>query len=92
MGINVNVRHSKSVAIGVKYLVPTNTRGARVKAFVKAGKKVVHKIEMPWDYEVENFINYCNAAKKLAEKFYYAGNLVGGWFGDEYVCVFEKCN
>ena len=31
-------------------------------------------------------------SKKLVEKMHWSGNLVGGWLGDEYVCVFEKWN
>ena len=90
--MEVNVRDSRSVAIGVKYIGPTNTKGSRVKAFVKSGTRMINKIEMSWDYEFDNPTNYCNAAKKLVEKMHWRGNLVGGWLGDEYVCVFEKWN
>lgn len=90
--MDVNVRDSKSVAIGVKYICPTNTRGAKVKAFVRSATRMIHKVEIPWDHEFDNSVNYCNAAKMLVEKMHWSGNLVGGWLGDEYVCVFEKWN
>lgn len=90
--LKANVRDSRNVAIGVKYIGPTNTKGSRLKAFVKDHKKSIHTIFIPWDYELERSENYSNAAKRLAEKLGWNGNLVGGWFGNEFVCVFEKLN
>lgn len=51
-------------AILTKYLAPTNSRGARIKATCERGS-----ITIPWSYEMRNSDSHIHAAKKLVEKF-----------------------
>lgn len=65
-------------AISVKYLGPTNHRGARMVARCEAGS-----LTMPWDYGVSverNAVAACEAllAKLGWEGAYYGGLLPGG--------------
>ena len=48
-------------AITTKYLAPTNTRGARVKATAAAGS-----VTIPWDYAYDGSTNHYAAARSLA--------------------------
>ena len=48
-------------AITTKYLGPTNTKGARVKASYP-----YESLTVPWDYALSTFENHANAAKSLA--------------------------
>jgi len=50
-------------AIVTKYLGPTNSRGARVKAFCDAGG-----ITVPWDYALDTEGNHDRAARALIQK------------------------
>jgi len=50
-------------AIVTKYLCPTNTRAARVKATADAGS-----ITAPWDYALDTCANHRAAALALANK------------------------
>ena len=50
-------------AITTKYLAPTNTRGARIKATAQAGS-----ITIPWDYSHEAIGNHYKAACELARR------------------------
>ena len=47
-------------AITTRYLGPTNTRGARVKATCEAGTHTVS-----WDYALSSFENHAAAARAL---------------------------
>lgn len=60
-------------AITTKYLGPTNTRGARIKATCDAGSLTVH-----WDYALNPSRNHAAAAQALAEKLGWTGRYVGG--------------
>jgi hypothetical protein len=51
-------------AITTKYLAPTNTRGARIKATAAAGS-----ITIPWDYALNACENHHAAACALARKY-----------------------
>lgn len=51
-------------AILTKYLAPTNTRGARIKASCERGS-----ITVSYPYEMRNSDSHVEAAKKLVEKF-----------------------
>lgn len=59
-------------AIVTKYLGPTNTRGARVKATADAGSVIIG-----WDHALNSDQNHTRAARKLAEHF--------GWFEAPFV-------
>lgn len=82
----MNVVESKFKTIGVKYLSATNTRGARVKAYIPNTK---NKIVRNWNYALDNE-NYCEVAKELAEKMGWGGELIGGFFKNEMVFVFKN--
>ena len=51
-------------AIVTKYLGPTNTRGARIKATAQAGATY-----LSWDYALDTSANHRAAAIALANKF-----------------------
>jgi len=48
-------------AITTKYLAPTNSRGARIKATAAAGS-----ITIPWDYACDGSTNHYAAARAFA--------------------------
>lgn len=85
-----DVKDSYHRAIGVKYVPATDTKGTRLKAFVKFESEVTNKLVVSWDYELDVSTNYCNAAKKMAEKMGWKGNMIGGVLGKEYVFVFNQ--
>lgn len=60
-------------AIVTKYIGPTNYRGARIKATASAGS-----ITVPYAYELEIQAAHRAAARALADKFGWAGDMVGG--------------
>ena len=64
-------------AIQTKFLGPSETRGARVKAWIESGSHVV-----PWDHGLEVADNHVAAARKLAELLKWSGRLVGGTLSD----------
>lgn len=66
-----------SQAILTKYLGPTNTRGARVKAYAQAGS-----VTIPWSDELDVDANHLKAATCLAFKFGWKGTLIGGGLPD----------
>lgn len=51
-------------AIVTKYLSPTNTRGARVKATAQAGS-----VTIPWDHALNSEDNHTEAARRLMERY-----------------------
>lgn len=51
-------------AITTKYLAPTNTRGARIKASCSRGS-----ITISYPYEMRNSDGHVHAAKQLIQKF-----------------------
>lgn len=72
-------------AIMTKYLGPTNTMGARVRATAGAGS-----VTVAWDHGLSVEKNHDRAAKALAKKFGWTGRLEGGGLpsGDGNVYVF----
>lgn len=56
-------------AIETRYLGPTNSRGARVKASCEAGS-----VTVPWDHALDSIANHDAAARALIFKL--------GWDGD----------
>lgn len=70
-------------AIVTKYIGPTNHRGARIKATASAGS-----ITVPYAYELEIQAAHEAAARALADKFGWVGNMVGGGTLDGYCFVF----
>lgn len=61
-------------AIQTKFLAPTNTRGARVKAFCRAGSMIT-----PWDHSQDVAENHHEAAEALARRLDWS--LKGTGFG-----------
>lgn len=62
-------------AITTRYLSPTNTRGARIKARAAAGAVIVD-----WDHSLDVELNHWAAAKALAIKFSWALTI---WIGGQ---------
>lgn len=65
-------------AIQTKFIGPTETRGARVKAWVKG-----HAATVSWDHGLEVVDNHASAARKLVASLEWDGRLVGGTLPDE---------
>jgi hypothetical protein len=63
--------------ITTKYLGPTNSRGARVKAKAQAGS-----VTVSWDDALDANENHDAAALALATKYGWRGTLVGGGLPD----------
>lgn len=70
-------------AIVTKYIGPTNHRGARIKATAFAGS-----ITVPYAYELGIPAAHEAAARALADKFGWVGDMVGGSTLDGYCFVF----
>jgi hypothetical protein len=68
----VNQRSMRQ-AIMTKYLCPTDTRGARVKASCEAGSVIV-----TWDHSLNIDQNHTRAASALAHKLGWDGPMAGG--------------
>lgn len=64
-------------AIITKYLPPTNSRGARVKAKCYAGS-----VTIPWDDALDVDDNHTAAAVALCKKLGWRGELHGGGLPD----------
>lgn len=66
-------------AIRVKFLPPTNSKGARVKAIAQAGS-----VTLPWDYELDAGPNHYAACLALMAKFDWQKyhEVRGGWDDD----------
>lgn len=73
-------------AITIKYLGPTNTRGASYKATSSSGKSVT----VSKDYEHGEAQNAIRAAKALGAKLGWSGEMVLGSTKDGYVAVFAS--
>lgn len=69
----VTIKDSYKVAIETKYLGPTNTKGARIKAFTD-GASIIKS----YDDSLTSFDNKAEAARALCEKLGWEGSLVGG--------------
>ena len=69
-------------AIVTKYLGPTNTRGARVKASCEAGSLTVS-----WDYALNPEDNHKAAARALIRQLGWEGNWVMGSLAPGFVFV-----
>ena len=54
---------SSSAIITTKFLGPTNSRGARIKASCQAGS-----ITVPWDHSLDSSLCHAKAVKALIEK------------------------
>lgn len=70
--------------ITTKFIGPSNTRGARVKATTASGMSHV----VPYDYEMGNK-SYAVAALALARKLGWSGSLIEGDTRDGKVFVFS---
>ena len=60
-------------AIVTKYLGPTDTKGARIKATGYSGS-----ITIPYDHSLSGRAVHRKAAEALCEKFGWTGRLIGG--------------
>lgn len=65
-------------AIQTKFIGPSETRGARVKAWVNGNAATVS-----WDHGLEVVDNHASAARKLVASLGWPGRLVGGTLPDE---------
>ncbi len=72
--MKVTTKDSFKVAIETKYLGPTNTRSARVKAIAQTG----NQITLTWDSSLTAYQNHAAAAMALCEKLDWEGSLVSG--------------
>ncbi len=70
--------------IGTQYHGPTDTKGARIKAFAFGGSVVI-----TWDDALIIYENHLKAAQALQDKLGWSNRLVGGSspFGDGYYFV-----
>lgn len=74
-------------AITVKYLCPTNVRGARIKAHDMDGNQVT----IPYPHQLSGLDVYHAAAQALMEKMGWTGKLTGGQTAScVYVFVLER--
>jgi len=71
-------------AIVTKYLSPTNTKGARIRASDEDGNKVI----IPFPYELSGEAVHRKAAQALADRMNWSGKLIGGSLKNGYVFVF----
>lgn len=72
-------------AITTRYLGPTETRGARIRASEGDGRSVT----VPWDYSLDTEANHIAAARELCVRMGWAGALASGWqLGGTYVHTF----
>lgn len=72
--------------ISTKYVGPSNTRGARIKASAWAGSVTVH-----WDHALNSEQNHAAAARALCIKYGWTGRYIQGGdpSGDGYLFVYE---
>lgn len=70
-------------AIVTKYIAPTDSTGAMVRAFSPRFPTV----RIPWNYTLDAAENHQAAAAKLARNLGFKGVLVGAWKGDKMVWV-----
>lgn len=73
-------------AVTIKFMGPTNTRGAGYKATSASGKSV----SVSKDYELSEAQNAIRAAKALGAKLGWSGEMVLGSTKDGYVAVFAS--
>lgn len=70
-------------AIVTKFIGPTNTLGARIKAKASAGS-----VTMPWDHSFSIEANHAKAAQTLADKLEWSGKWFQGGMPDDTGYVF----
>ena len=72
-------------AITTRYLVPSNFKGSRIKAF-NADKKAA---TLSYDHALNSEENHAKAARALCDKMNWKGELVGGYLaGSDMIWVF----
>lgn len=73
-------------AIETKYLCPTNTRGARIKATCEAGSVTISYL-----YDLSGQACHRQAAEALRDKLGWSGDLLGGCLpSGNYCFVFDN--
>lgn len=75
------VHNGRFQAITTKFLAPTNTQGARVKATAAADS-----ITVPWDNAVGVYENHAAAAQALVDRMEWGGEWVGGGLPKDGYC------
>lgn len=70
-------------SIVTKFLGPTNTRGARIKATSESGESLT----ISYDYSARSADLHASAAEKLARKLAWGGKWIGGGIKGGYVFV-----
>jgi hypothetical protein len=76
--------------INTKFLSPTNTKGARIKATASSNGV---SVTLPMNYEFDGIDIHKPSVIALAKKMAWTGEMVGGAFdgtGDAYVFVFTN--
>ena len=74
-------------SITTKYLGPSNTRGAKIKASSASGISVM----VPYDHSAPSDVeNHGQAAQALAKKLGWTGEMIGGSTKDGFVFVFDS--
>ena len=86
--ITTQVFESNKVTIQTKFFSPTNSRGARVKAYSSNFENSKDSVILSWDYELNASENHANAAKQLCAKMDWTGELQMGSIKFGYVFVF----
>lgn len=73
-------------SIETKYVSPTNTRGAKIKAVSSGGESIT----IPISYDLDTEQNHAAAAKALKDKLNWKGKMIGGDTKYGYIFVFEE--
>lgn len=77
------IKHSNKVAVETKYLCPTNTKGARIKAFANG-----HSATISYPYDLSGMHCHAEAVKVLCKKLGWHGDMLSGATKTGYVFVF----
>jgi hypothetical protein len=75
--MTTTARDTTRFALTTKTQAPTDTKGTRIKASSPAGSTII-----AYDYALSAGNNHAAAAKALADKLEWDGEMVGGSIGD----------
>ena len=73
-------------AISTKFVGPTDRRGACIQATTASGVK----LNVAYDHGLDDFANHQAAARALADRLKWPGNLIGGSTRGGYCFVFKE--
>ena len=65
--------NSHRIGIMTKYILPTDTRPSRVKAYTETG----HQVTLTWDSDLDTFENHEKAAQALMKKMDWEERIIG---------------